>query len=790
MDFAELGIKIDSKQIDIAIEQLKKIQPAAAGASAAAAKLSKAVEGLSVSAARNSLREAESVLATAKATRVKLVATGKATKEDINAAKAIEAKARAEVADAAAILKSVNAMKTKMDIQRKATLATKAATEAMKKQDISLIGAASGLLGGRPANDLMPNRFNTANIAAQFQDIGVTAAMGMSPFTIALQQGTQLSAILNTMESPLKGIAVAFRSILNPVSLLSIGIVGLIAAGVQMVDWTSTAESGLRMLAKGIEAGTDAFVAFLPLIGFTAVAFTALNAGVVTTGIINMTKAVWGAVAAFKGLILANPFALMVIGLTAALTGFYTFRDEITKILGVDILDAVKKLMNRFIGYFVGLGAFLTSFMYDVGMNIGIKLNQGLVASGIHKKMSELGMFMADAFGAWLDPEQNRKVKEQLAGLGKAIPKESMIKSMDEIMRDATSSFGYYLKDVDYVGFVGEGIKTAARAGIDELTKLADGLKSSITSETSGGSDTSKASKAAKGSFEKDPYAEVIRGAQKRIASLREERAALYLNERETLKLKYANELLNDAMQKGIKNPDQLAKLRAAGEEMGEYAYQTLRTKEAMDLLTDTGKNFFNDLKNGLREGKTLWESFGDAAINALNRIVDKFFEASLNMVFDNISGTSGGSNIISSITDFLFNAKGNAFSQSGVTPFAKGGAFTNSVVSNPTLFQFANGGSFGVMGEAGPEAVMPLKRGSDGSLGVQVHGGSAGGAVTVNVINNSGASARTEQRQTTNGTEIDVIIDEMVASKIASQGTASNRALQDANSRSLIRRR
>jgi lambda family phage tail tape measure protein len=56
---------------------------------------------------------------------------------------------------------------------------------------------------------------------------------------------------------------------------------------------------------------------------------------------------------------------------------------------------------------------------------------------------------------------------------------------------------------------------------------------------------------------------------------------------------------------------------------------------------------------------------------------------------------------------------------------FAKGGTFSNSIVSSPTLFKFADGGTTrtGLMGEAGPEAIMPLKRGSDGSLGVQATG-------------------------------------------------------------------
>lgn len=64
----------------------------------------------------------------------------------------------------------------------------------------------------------------------------------------------------------------------------------------------------------------------------------------------------------------------------------------------------------------------------------------------------------------------------------------------------------------------------------------------------------------------------------------------------------------------------------------------------------------------------------------------------------------------------------------SGVA-FAKGGAFTNTVVNTPTPFSFG-GGQLGVMGEAGPEAIMPLTRGSDGSLGVRAIGNHGGGVV------------------------------------------------------------
>lgn len=80
--------------------------------------------------------------------------------------------------------------------------------------------------------------FQTANIAAQFQDIAVTSAMGMSPIQIALQQGTQLSAVFNEMgkgKAVIQGIGAAFASIISPVSLVTIGVIAASAALFQYI---------------------------------------------------------------------------------------------------------------------------------------------------------------------------------------------------------------------------------------------------------------------------------------------------------------------------------------------------------------------------------------------------------------------------------------------------------------------------------------------------------------------------------------------------------------------------
>ncbi len=106
-------------------------------------------------------------------------------------------------------------------------------------------------------------------------------------------------------------------------------------------------------------------------------------------------------------------------------------------------------------------------------------------------------------------------------------------------------------------------------------------------------------------------------------------------------------------------------------------------------------------------------------------------------------------------------SAKGNVFSRGGLVPFAKGG-----IVGGPTIFPFANGA--GLMGEAGPEAVMPLRRGPDGKLGVEGGGGSN---VQVNINNYSGQNVSQSERQGDGGMRIIDIVVGKVVEQIGSGG-------------------
>ena len=102
-------------------------------------------------------------------------------------------------------------------------------------------------------------------------------------------------------------------------------------------------------------------------------------------------------------------------------------------------------------------------------------------------------------------------------------------------------------------------------------------------------------------------------------------------------------------------------------------------------------------------------------------------------------------------------SAKGNVFAQNKVIPYASGG-----VIDKPVIFPMAQG--MGLAGEAGPEAILPLKRGKGGRLGVEASGGV--GNVVVNV-DASGTNVEGDEEQ---GRQLGLLISSAVQSEIIQQ--------------------
>lgn len=127
--------------------------------------------------------------------------------------------------------------------------------------------------------------------------------------------------------------------------------------------------------------------------------------------------------------------------------------------------------------------------------------------------------------------------------------------------------------------------------------------------------------------------------------------------------------------------------------------------------------------------------------------------------------------------------AKGGAFQGGNVIPFARGG-----IVNRPTLFPMANGA--GLMGEAGPEAVMPLRRGANGSLGVAMHGGGASVVINSVINNNAGVAVSQEQRKNADGSiDLVTVIEQVIADKANRPGTLMAKALDARGARQQLKR-
>ncbi|AUQ62804.1 phage tail tape measure protein [Phaeobacter inhibens] len=107
-----------------------------------------------------------------------------------------------------------------------------------------------------------------------------------------------------------------------------------------------------------------------------------------------------------------------------------------------------------------------------------------------------------------------------------------------------------------------------------------------------------------------------------------------------------------------------------------------------------------------------------DALDTMAQSMIQTTYSAAIKPVTSHVGGllSDGVGKLMSGILPF---ADGAAFSQGRVMPFAKGG-----IVSGPVSFPMRGG--TGLMGEAGPEAILPLTRGADGALGVRSQGGRA----------------------------------------------------------------
>lgn len=151
---------------------------------------------------------------------------------------------------------------------------------------------------------------------------------------------------------------------------------------------------------------------------------------------------------------------------------------------------------------------------------------------------------------------------------------------------------------------------------------------------------------------------------------------------------------------------------------------------QSADLVNNAMSGLVGNISDALAGNKVDWEDWASSVLQSMQKIilnamlVDSLRSASNSGFFSSIGGMFGAGAASGSTPSGAYNS-----AASGIKLNAKGGAYaseslsaySNSIVSTPTYFAFAKGA--GLMGEAGPEAIMPLTRSADGSLGVRMVG-------------------------------------------------------------------
>ncbi|MEC3912189.1 phage tail length tape measure family protein [Sphingobium sp. CR2-8] len=627
---------------------------------------------------------------------------------------------------------------------------------------------------------------DTLNASRQLSDIGVTLAMGMNPFMVAIQQGPQLLDILQNKAAVTgQTIGVVFRAAgaaifaaLLPLLPL-IAALTLAAAGIAALTAQANDDSGLKKYTTAM--------------GYTKAEVAKLNAVTVTFG--DTTKAVFQvalrSAAEAMGINtadmaktwetfldrLASGTRATLAGIYAGLAGTRAYLAEIEKggvlglgkmIIGQGDPDIIKKTYGK--AYADGQKALdeivkqaranartrqdtMAKAMYDAPKAKGGKSDAEKLADIIRNAEAEIKaeQAKADAVGvsahAAAELEQRTKllnqvekakipitaaVRAELDRLAKSYADVKIAADTAAVIQgviDGSEKQRSTLNDQNnLIGIYGDEL-TRARIQMEMLTKAQNALPKGVILSVK---DANRLSNAA--SSEADD--QILYDRNTRMEKIRKDAAdAMYALDLESKGLgltgaaaeayAYKVERLSEAQRAGKPlSTEELALLDQKAEKYGEVRNAIDRMLE----IENVKARGLDSLNNGIVDVITGVDSLG----NAFKRVADQIIadllriavqrsiiEPLANSLFP--AGSSTG-NLISGIGKALGFANGGAFGTP--TQFANGGAFTNSVVTSPTLFRFANGAALGEMGEAGPEAIMPLKRGPNGSLGVEVHGG------------------------------------------------------------------
>lgn len=565
-----------------------------------------------------------------------------------------------------------------------------------------------------------------ANLIFQLQDIGVSLASGMPLWMVAVQQGSQMSMIYGSLG---KLLSETFKTlVMLPLRFFpltaAIGFVGTAIAEMTnefnktsdvTIEWGDTALAVFQVIGQGLMDWVKPAV--------DAVAPWFIDAWE------------WVKQATIDA---GNAIVRDVVGWTDFIvTAFLSIPDAV--VVGIEgaanmVIGGVEEMIQEIIASINGLIANANG----LAARMGVPLN-----------MSNLGR-----------PDDFKLGRVDIGGAAAQASLDKRVSAYNNRLKE-----NY---DTDYMAQFGDAVGSQAEKNARKRIAESDAGK--------------KAAKEAERLAE--AYEKIVRGAKDAIKASEMEARALGMSAEAASRMRHEEELLNKARDAGITLTNaQRTELIGLAEDM---AAAEERTRQLTELYT-TGKEifggFFSDFKNDLKDTGDFFGSLASAAENALDRMLDKALQVAADAVWDQLfssimggmggGGGSGGGNWLGDIFGSLFkkSANGNVFDR-GVS------GYSNSVVSSPTIFPFANG--IGLMGEAGPEAIMPLARGPDGKLGVRGANDNGSTVVNVSIIRVPGEGQdRVESEKKSDGSvDIKAFIVETVTEAASKRGSPLNRLM------------
>lgn len=537
-----------------------------------------------------------------------------------------------------------------------------------------------------------------------------------------------------------------------------IGIIALTSALSFALHHAKDFIISMQLIPAALNAAADVVQKYGAYVVEAAGVMALLYAPSILAGITAVSEAILGLTARLAGMAIGateawlaalGPIGWVIGGIALVSAAVYVFRDQIKSAIGVDVVSVVKDSVNITIGAFIGafdgikdvwgqLPAVLGDLVYQAadGVISGIQSMVQKAVDGLNNLMNKYALWRA-GIGKPLDPSTYNSLIIGPVEFGRPTNPHAgaAANAVDTINADSAAAMGK-----NYLGQLGTGVNNMVSGAVNALHSLAKDAMNL------GKDDDPAKKKTGKTEAERmaERYDKVTQSGQNFIAMQEAQQKALGMTDLQAAQLTNTQELLNRARQRGIDlTPDQVAQLTNLGNAMGAAEIATKNLKEAYNFVRDSAKGFLSSFTSAIEQGKSLWQAFGDAAKSVLDKIINQIenqLATSIAKLFANQVSNSGGSGLFGWLGSLfgigggggasvdpwaglrVASANGNVFSGPGIA------AYSSSIVSSPTLFKFASG--TGLMGEAGPEGILPLRRNSRGQLGVIAANENGGGNV------------------------------------------------------------